>query len=965
MFTSAKIKANRGKGKEFYLNHLSCNDYYSEKSKVTGKWKGELSKEFGLCGHFVKSEEFCLFQQNINPGTKEKLTVRNVSNSVRFYDFQCSAQKSISIMSLFDPRLLEAHRRGVVLGMKELERLAAVRVRKGENAATKNFEFTGKIVYAQYHHDNSRLLDPQIHTHNVIVNVTRDSEGYKALETSEMCRAIRYAGKAYQNYMACECRRLGYEIDMQKDGKGKITGFEIRGVAPEMIERCSKRRKQIEERIDAFLKEKGRSPNAEEVKTMTLDTRSAKLLNMSDEAVLRHKLNLFDAQETATFQTMAASAKRRTGYHVLELHHEKLANQIRSVGQELFERQGVIQYDKLAAEVLNQNLGNTELESLKKEMNRVPELVNLGGSDCNPYFSTRENIEYENYVYNSIDQQKNLFEPLKSDFVPFADAADGFDHTAQRNVIDGILSSPDRFAIFRGVAGAGKTSTLQELCRGLKAGGISNIYMIAPTNSAVDVLKSEKFEQSQTVASFLQCDSKPPQGSYLIIDESGLNSLKQGAEIIKLAQEKNYRVLFVGEDQQHKSVEYGDFFRLMETYTDITKTSLTEIYRQQSRQYREAVLQCALGDAKGAYETFQQHGFIHEGKSDYLENAAKSFFEFTDSGSKLMDCLAIAPTIAEGEKLTSILREKLKHEKILSLEEHEIKSFQSWGWTRQELASPEKYQVGYHVFFTQNRKGIASAGEVFEIAGIKDGYLHFTNGKMLHLASSKGFIDCGISNPLPIASGDLMRLTVNYRTEHGRLSNGSILQATENRNEYIVFDTDKKPVRKITLPDHFAGLKYGWVITSHASQGRTSSRVVVAAEKMTRDAFYVSMSRGKFNAALHVPDQKFFESELLHSKTERLAVRDLVNEKIIRSMPDLTPEEVRKKVSPNKDFLTPAGRKKSLFARIMRFARNAGRTLKLHLRKENRMTLVKEVIKNESKERGFGKDTPGISGREI
>ena len=162
LFTAAKIKATRGKGTDFYQQHLSNNDYYSEHDRVVGIWSGSLAEEFGLQGEMVDSAVFSLFQQNLNPVNHRKLTPRNNPHSVRFYDFQCSAQKSVSVMSMFDPRLAEAHRRAVKVGMAELEKFAAVRIRKGDNYATKNFAFTGKIIYAEYHYDNSRLLDPQI-----------------------------------------------------------------------------------------------------------------------------------------------------------------------------------------------------------------------------------------------------------------------------------------------------------------------------------------------------------------------------------------------------------------------------------------------------------------------------------------------------------------------------------------------------------------------------------------------------------------------------------------------------------------------------------------------------------------------------------------------------------------------------------------------------------------------------------
>ncbi len=67
--------------------------------------------------------------------------------------------------------------------MNELEKLAEARVRKGDNVRTNNLEITGKIIYPSFTHDASRALDPQLHTHNVVCNVTKDSEWhYKDVE---------------------------------------------------------------------------------------------------------------------------------------------------------------------------------------------------------------------------------------------------------------------------------------------------------------------------------------------------------------------------------------------------------------------------------------------------------------------------------------------------------------------------------------------------------------------------------------------------------------------------------------------------------------------------------------------------------------------------------------------------------------------------------------------------------------
>lgn len=61
-----------------------------------------------------------------------------------------------------------------------------------------------------------------------------------------------------------------------------------------------------------------------------------------------------------------------------------------------------------------------------------------------------------------------------------------------------------------GVADSGKISTLKELTRGLKG----NPLLLAPTNSAVEVLKQDGVPNSQTVASFLL---NPPQLRIVVV----------------------------------------------------------------------------------------------------------------------------------------------------------------------------------------------------------------------------------------------------------------------------------------------------------------------------------------------------------------------------------------------------------------------------------------------------------------
>ena len=139
------------------------------------------------------------------------------SHGRHLYDFTISAPKSVSVMAELgnDKRLIEAHRKAVAEALQELELHAAARVRKNgmnQNRTTEN------MVIAVYHHDSSRELDPQLHTHAVAANLTYDPEEkrWKALQASGIYERRAYLTEVYRNALAREVRQLGYEIETRR-----------------------------------------------------------------------------------------------------------------------------------------------------------------------------------------------------------------------------------------------------------------------------------------------------------------------------------------------------------------------------------------------------------------------------------------------------------------------------------------------------------------------------------------------------------------------------------------------------------------------------------------------------------------------------------------------------------------------------------------------------------------------------
>ncbi|MGA7905594.1 MAG: MobF family relaxase [Terrimicrobiaceae bacterium] len=333
MFTSAKIR----NGSTYLENHLSANDYYAQGERVTGEWVGKGAESLGLSGE-VHPEDFEALRVNLRPRTGERLTPRTkearkptlaeaaqafrakesrsgtaqevanfrlamkpVSNRVAFFDFQCSAQKSVSILATLggDRRLRISHERAARIALSELERFAS---RQRNTPFSRQSEVTGNICAAAFTHDASRALDPQLHTHFVIANATRDRTGkWYALNEYEMVRAVRHAGKVYQNEMARSVQQLGYSIrHLRQDGE--ITGFEIEGVSDSLCERFSKRREEIERQIEKFEKKHGRKPTVKEIALITRETRPAELKEIATAEVLALQRAQLSPEESTQLQ---------------------------------------------------------------------------------------------------------------------------------------------------------------------------------------------------------------------------------------------------------------------------------------------------------------------------------------------------------------------------------------------------------------------------------------------------------------------------------------------------------------------------------------------------------------------------------------------------------------------------------------------------------------------------------------
>ncbi|WJV56238.1 conjugative transfer relaxase/helicase TraI (plasmid) [Pectobacteriaceae bacterium CE70] len=272
--------------------YYSSKDNYYFLDDLQSQWLGEGARELGLEGN-VDLEAFTNVLHGRLPNGVE-LGKEVSGNHVHRpgHDFTFSAPKSVSMLILAggDKRLLQAHIESVKETLAIMEQTISARDTK---EGITSIVPTGKMVAALFTHDTSRNLDPAIHTHAVVANVTELDGKWKALATDAiygagfietMYRHQVSFGKIYRNSLKAKAETLGYETELTG---GKHELWEIKGFPEAVLEEFSSRHREIAAQVGDEASLKSRDVAA-------LDTRQKKV------DISRYGLDEADAQGART-----------------------------------------------------------------------------------------------------------------------------------------------------------------------------------------------------------------------------------------------------------------------------------------------------------------------------------------------------------------------------------------------------------------------------------------------------------------------------------------------------------------------------------------------------------------------------------------------------------------------------------------------------------------------------------------
>ena len=172
--------------------YYEADGYYAKNDpehRRASFWHGEVASAVGLRGH-VKPTKFESVLSGHVPGTDVRLGRKRDGEHVHRpgWDITLSAPKSVSLEALVrgDRRVIRAHDQAVYETLDWIER-ELLETRGWDPAKKERPRIAAHgMAVAGFRHLTSRNLDPQLHTHCILANMTRNGAG-TGVVSNQLC----------------------------------------------------------------------------------------------------------------------------------------------------------------------------------------------------------------------------------------------------------------------------------------------------------------------------------------------------------------------------------------------------------------------------------------------------------------------------------------------------------------------------------------------------------------------------------------------------------------------------------------------------------------------------------------------------------------------------------------------------------------------------------------------------------
>ncbi|MDR6710162.1 conjugative relaxase-like TrwC/TraI family protein [Novosphingobium sp. 1748] len=834
--------------------YYTVGDYYTKGGNEPSEWGGKLAGDLGLSGPVDAKVLRELLAGRVED---QQLGRHRADGTIQHHpgwDFAVNAPKSVSIMALVagDERVLAAHEGAVTAAISYLEEQAQLR-RRDEGRIV--YETTGRILVARFTEHGSRELDPHLHTHLVVLNMTNHESGERmaSLESRVMYGEQRVAGQIYRNALAFGLREQGYEIDT--DPRSGL--FEIRGVPADLIERFSQRVEAIEDhaREHGLVGQKAQ-------RASFYATRKAKVKIAGPELTAQWHQRAGD--RLGVVRDIAATSHERDGQHLAPTRRAASRAALFGLRQleitEAVNNLGDILRTGLAAHV-----GEVRLEDIRPRIEEheavrklLPTHEQTGDKVLTRGRTMRKSWRRELALIQHIALGLQDARPIASSDRLLAVLEGTVLNRQQQHALIETALTRDRITAIHGVAGSGKSTLVKVLGEAAEPGTI--LIALAPTSSAAAELGTKANIEALTVAGFV---ARGGQGitdrHVLILDEAGQLGNRQALRLLEISRITGARLLLLGDEKQTGAIEQGKPFWLMRRL-GLPTVELTQAVRQETRSIKAAVAQARAGNFAESLARLDSVNTVtdNEKMAGQVVDAWIRLKPDSRSGTNIL-VLDNATRLIVNSKI----REALRNESGLAAEDSRLTILSPAGLSDIEKQMARFYRAGQVLRFDREIAGLGVTRHAdYRVLGLG----REANGRqVVRIVDENGRMirwdpqtirarHINVFNPenRDLTEGDRIQWRLVNRELDLRNAERGTVERLDGAMATVRWDRGGR-VQQVDLSEHKTW-DHGYAETVYSAQSKTYPRVFVLAPVesplVNAQNFYTAITRAQYGARL-------------------------------------------------------------------------------------------------------------------
>jgi conjugative relaxase-like TrwC/TraI family protein len=845
-----------------YYQALAKEDYYLSGGEPPGYWLGEGARRLGLSGRIKTRELAALFRGFSCAGMK---LVQNAGKPNRQpgWDLTFSAPKSVSILwsqlgREQQRQIQAAHAAAVEATIGYIEKnYAYSRIGRGGSERIR----TGLVV-AAFEHSCSRALDPQLHTHALVMNLGVDGMGIsRSILSRPLYQVKMLAGAYYRCELAHQLQvRLGVGIERPINREGNHLGwFEVKGVPKGICQHFSKRRAAIETALGSRGLE-----SASAAAFAALTTREPKSL-----VPPRNELHARWKEEGLHFGFEPELLISSVSDYSLDESRERYQAALTAAVGEITQSENYFTQEVLTRRVLEaaQELSLEAAlvaEAVGRDLQNNSLFVSVGSHQGQMLWTTQEILELEREFLESVEalrQRRFSAVPEKIVAATLSQKVNRGDESffldpEQQAAVRYLCQSPESIKIVSGYAGTGKTEMLAAAKEALEKSGyrvigaaLSNVAsrtLQEKTGIESDTIRMRERQLESTFGGKLEHHAhqmiraalgKPtwPRAPFkidaktvLVVDEASLVSTQDFTMLAKVVVNQGGSLIAVGDHRQLPAIERGGCFDHL--VKSLEGSELTEIRRQQDPVDRDAIKNLLAGRPAETLEHFACKGQLFVGQST-TETELQLVTDWRKNGGaeKPAEHRIFAGTRAEVARFNQLCQaERIQTGQVDPTQrvEHDDLLFMVGDAVRFNTAVPGR--------------GIAKGEQGTVIAcqqNIWDSHVAVALQREADISNSRA---------------------METLKHHGvQLLNAALGRATESlppRHDIVVV-----PLKSLNpLTKCYEGLALDYALTTHRGQSQTvaNSYVLLGGKMTDRELSYVQSSRHREKLHLYASEQE-------------------------------------------------------------------------------------------------------------